>query len=223
MKKITHWQQFFSNEKQQSYFEKLQQEIADRKTLGHTVFPNENDVFNAFELAELEDIKVVILGQDPYHGLGQAHGLSFSVQRGQKIPPSLRNMFKELSLEYSEFKTPEHGDLTGWAQQGVMLLNAILTVEEKSPGSHQKLGWQHFTDSAIRTISENREHVVFMLWGAFAQKKQSLIDGSKHCILTAPHPSPFSAHKGFFGCDHFRQANEYLKQKGKPSIDWACL
>ncbi len=223
MKKITDWNEFIASESEKSYFQELQRSLLKRKNQQACILPPADSIYRAFELTPLDQIKVVILGQDPYHGVGQAHGLSFSVLSGQKIPPSLRNIFKEIANEYEHFTLPINGDLTAWAKQGVMLLNAILTVEEQSPGAHQKLGWQDFTDNAIRLINDQCEHVVFLLWGAFAQKKQSLIDGDKHLILSAPHPSPFSAHKGFFGCNHFQLANQYLIKKGKPSIDWACL
>jgi uracil-DNA glycosylase len=164
-------------------------------------------------------VKVVILGQDPYHGPGQAHGLCFSVPHGIKPPPSLVNIFKELNTDTGA-KIPAHGNLESWAEQGVMLLNATLTVRASSAGSHQKKGWEDFTDQVIQTISDQREHVVFLLWGRYAQAKETLIDGNKHLILKAAHPSPFSAYNGFFGCAHFSKTNAYLKETGQGSIHW---
>jgi uracil-DNA glycosylase len=166
-------------------------------------------------------VKVVILGQDPYHGPGQAHGLSFSVKEGVKFPPSLRNMFKAIALDYPDTVLPQHGDLTAWAQQGVLLLNTVLTVEQGKAHSHASWGWETFTDTVIKKVSEATEHVVFLLWGSHAQKKIPLIDGTKHYILTAPHPSPLSAHRGFFDANHFKKANDYLQQHGRQPIKWA--
>ncbi|MGL4632816.1 MAG: uracil-DNA glycosylase [Leadbetterella sp.] len=183
-------------------------------------FPPGKQIFNAFDLCPLPNVKVVILGQDPYHGLGQAHGLSFSVSDGIPFPPSLRNIFKELNEDLN-VPIPNSGNLTHWAQQGVLLLNSTLTVRENQAGSHQKHGWETFTDEVISTISKEKENVVFMLWGAFAQAKTKLIDNSKHCILTAKHPSPLSANQGgWFGCKHFSKANEFLSSKGINTIDW---
>jgi uracil-DNA glycosylase len=180
-------------------------------------YPPKSEVFRAFELCSLEDVKVVILGQDPYHGPAQANGLAFSVHAGQKAPPSLRNMLKEV---WDDVGGMPWVDLTRWAEQGVFLLNTVLTVEEKKPGSHSKLGWETFTDEVIRTISQHQPHVVFMLWGNYAQKKEILIDTSKHLVLKAPHPSPLSAYQGFFGCKHFSQANVFLEGKGLSSVKW---
>ena len=183
------------------------------------VFPQPTDVFTAFTLCPFQNTKVVILGQDPYHGKGQAHGLSFSVPEGVVPPPSLKNIFKEVSDDIG-CTPPQHGTLTRWAEQGVFLLNSILTVEAQKPASHRALGWEYFTDAVIQLLSEKREHVVFLLWGAYAKQKQALIDTEKHLVLTAPHPSPFSATSGFFGCKHFSKTNEYLKQHGHTPIDW---
>jgi uracil-DNA glycosylase len=180
-------------------------------------YPPKSEVFRAFELCALEDVKVVILGQDPYHGPAQANGLAFSVHAGQKAPPSLRNMLKEV---WDDVGGMPWVDLTRWAEQGVFLLNTVLTVEEKKPGSHSKFGWETFTDEVIRTISQHQPHVVFMLWGNYAQKKEILIDTSKHLVLKAPHPSPLSAYQGFFGCKHFSQANVFLEGKGLSSVKW---
>ncbi len=186
----------------------------------NTVFPPNNLIFNAFKHTPFGRTKVVILGQDPYHNVGQAHGLSFSVPRGIDIPPSLRNMYKELSTDVPGFVMPAHGDLTAWADQGVLLLNATLTVRAHAPASHQGKGWETFTNQAIAALSAQRSGIVFMLWGRFAKQKAALIDGDRHLILTAAHPSPLSAYNGFFGCRHFSRANEYLLAQGLPPINW---
>jgi uracil-DNA glycosylase len=183
------------------------------------IYPEGKDIFNAFWHCPLEKVKVVILGQDPYHGPGQAHGLSFSVKPGIPFPPSLLNIFKELKSDLG-LDLPPNGDLTRWADQGVFLLNSTLTVRAHQAGSHQKKGWEEFTDGVIKTINDTRANVVFLLWGAYAQKKSELIDSSKHFILKAPHPSPLSAHRGFLGCKHFSKANEYLISTGLKPIDW---
>ncbi|QQD15579.1 uracil-DNA glycosylase [Sphingobacterium sp. UDSM-2020] len=184
------------------------------------VFPPQDLVFNAFRLTTFDSLKVVILGQDPYHNDGQAHGLAFSVPEGIALPPSLKNIFKELETDILDFKIPKSGDLSYWAKQGVLLLNATLTVNAHQAGSHQKKGWEKFTDQVIQAISENKEAVVFLLWGAYAQKKASLINAQKHLVLTAVHPSPLSVYRGFFGCRHFSQTNVFLQQHGEKSIDW---
>lgn len=180
-------------------------------------FPPKDKIFQSFEL--INNIKVLILGQDPYHGIDQANGLAFSVNKGIKIPPSLRNIFKELNNEYG-YDIPQHGDLSSWSKQGVLLLNSILTVESGKPSSHKKMGWENFTDSIIKHISENEENIVFLLWGNFAKSKEDLINKDKHLILKSTHPSPFSANKGFLGCDHFKTCNEYLEEKNINPIDW---
>jgi len=185
----------------------------------HQIFPPGKEIFNAFWHCPLDKVKVVILGQDPYHGPGQAHGLSFSVRPGIPFPPSLLNIFKEIRQDIGK-DMPPNGDLTRWADQGVFLLNATLTVRAHQAGSHQNHGWETFTDEVIKVINLHCENVVFLLWGAYAQKKSVLIDESKHLILKAPHPSPLSAHRGFLGCGHFSKANEYLKSKGIEPIDW---
>ena len=185
----------------------------------YEVFPRGKEIFNAFNLCPFDKLKVVILGQDPYHGEGQAHGLSFSVKPGIPFPPSLLNIFKEIKADLGK-DMPANGDLSRWAKQGVFLLNATLTVRANQAGSHQKKGWEEFTDSVIQAISDQKEHVVFLLWGAYAQKKELLIDSDKHLILKAPHPSPLSAHRGFLGCGHFSKANEYLNSKGIRPINW---
>jgi uracil-DNA glycosylase len=212
------WQQILAPEPAKPYFKALNETVNSRYK-SQTVYPVSGAIFKAFDLCPFADIRVVILGQDPYHGKDQAQGLSFSVPDGMKLPPSLRNIFKELASDLGV--TPRiSGDLTPWAKQGVLLLNATLTVEDAQPGSHQGLGWEIFTDEVIKTISQEKNHVVFLLWGKFAAAKKSLIDESKHLVLTAPHPSPFSAYTGFFGSKPFSQTNEYLKTKGKKPISW---
>ncbi|MBE8722861.1 uracil-DNA glycosylase [Sphingobacterium pedocola] len=186
----------------------------------HKVFPPEELVFNAFKLTSFPDIKVVILGQDPYHNDGQAHGLSFSVPAGVAFPPSLKNIFTELVSDIPGFRYPTTGDLTNWAKQGVLLLNATMTVRAHQAASHQKMGWEEFTDSIIKKIAEEREGVVFLLWGSYAQKKSVFIDSSKHLILKSAHPSPLSVYRGFAGCKHFSKANTYLVSQGKKPINW---
>lgn len=183
-------------------------------------FPPKSQIFRALELTPMEKIKVVILGQDPYHGEGEANGLAFSVNKDIKIPPSLKNIYKELENDLG-IKPPSHGDLTSWANQGILLLNSVLTVEKDKPGSHRNIGWQEYTDSLIKKISESKQHVVFILWGKYAQQKKSLIDTSKHLLIESPHPSPFSARKGFFGSKPFSKTNAYLTQHNLKKIDWS--
>lgn len=213
------WKEALKDEFAKPYFKNLisfiKQEKADKKT----IYPPGPLIFNAYNTTPIDQVKVVILGQDPYHNPGQAMGLSFSVPQGVKIPPSLRNIYKELQTSQG-IAPAQHGDLTKWADQGVFLLNAMLTVERNQPGSHQRSGWQFFTDASIKAISDHRENVVFLLWGAFAKKKSDLIDGSKHLILSSAHPSPFSADRGFFGNKHFTEANAYLEEHGQTPIDW---
>lgn len=203
---------------QQDSFSKLISFVKDEYSK-EKIFPEGKNIFNAFWHCPIHKVKIVILGQDPYHGPGQAHGLSFSVKPGIPFPPSLLNIFKEIKSDLGK-DLPSNGDLTRWADQGVFLLNATLTVKAHHAGSHQKKGWEEFTDEVIKTISRERENVVFMLWGSFAQKKSELIDSSKHHILKAPHPSPLSAHRGFLGCRHFSKSNEYLISKGLTPIEW---
>lgn len=212
------WKAALANEFTQDYFAKLMDFVANERTT-HTVYPPEHQVFEAFNRTPLDQVKVVILGQDPYHGPNQAHGLCFSVQRGITIPPSLRNIYKELQVDLG-ITPPSHGHLVRWAQQGVLLLNATLTVRADSAGSHQKHGWEQFTDAAIAAVAQQRQHVVFMLWGNYAQSKATLVDDTKHCILKAAHPSPLSASRGFLGCKHFSKANTYLEQHGIEAVDW---
>ena len=214
------WKTYLEAETKQPYWEPLTLEINASYLIDEPpVYPPALLVFNALELCLLNKVKVVILGQDPYHGAGQAMGLSFSVPDTQKIPPSLQNIYKEIASDLEQ-TIPTSGDLTHWAKQGVLLLNATLTVESGNAGSHQGKGWEQFTDQIIRTVSAEQEHVVFLLWGKFAEAKSSLIDESKHLILTASHPSPLSAHRGFFGSKHFSQCNEYLKNHAIEPIAW---
>lgn len=192
------WHDVIGAEKQQPYFQQTMEAVKQARAAGVVIYPPEADVFNAFRYTEFNQLKVVILGQDPYHGPNQAHGLSFSVRPGVPVPPSLKNMYKELALEYPDFVVPQHGYLENWARQGVLLLNTVLTVVANQPNSHRHLGWETFTDNVIKAISQHAEPVVFLLWGSHAIKKQQLIDRSRHHVLTAPHPSPLSAHRGFF-------------------------
>ena len=201
------------------YMQKLAAFIDRRESDGILVFPLANNRFNAFNSTPIDKVKVVILGQDPYHGAGQAHGLSFSVQPSKKIPPSLVNIYKEIEAELG-LQIPMHGCLSSWAKQGVLLLNTVLTVEESNAGSHQGKGWEQFTDMAIDAVNQQCDKVVFMLWGAHAQKKAALV-ADNHLVLQAPHPSPLSSYRGFFGCGHFKQANEYLSDNNKRPIDWS--
>ena len=193
--------------------------LRSEKAAGKTIYPPGSRIFAALDSTPFDAVKVVILGQDPYHGPGQAHGLCFSVSPGVAVPPSLQNIFKEISRDL-DLPRPRHGDLSAWARQGVLLLNAVLTVERGQPGSHQGLGWEGFTDACIEALNREREGLVFLLWGSHAQAKGRLIDGRRHLILKAPHPSPLSAHRGFLGCGHFSRANRYLEQNGQVSIDW---
>jgi uracil-DNA glycosylase len=212
------WKQVLYEEFQSDYFLKLKSFLLEERK-NHQVFPPGGKIFEAFNLTPFSDVKVVIIGQDPYHNVGQAHGLCFSVQRGVAIPPSLLNIFKELQQDLG-ISRPVDGDLSSWARQGVFLLNATLTVRAHQAGSHQRKGWERFTDAAIRAVSQQREHVVFLLWGNYAQKKEELIDASRHLILKSVHPSPLSASRGFFGNHHFSQTNDYLRKHGIQSIDW---
>lgn len=204
----------------QPYMKDLKAFLRQRKQQGATIYPEGPHFFRAFELTPFDDVKVVILGQDPYHGPGQAHGLCFSVRPGTPAPPSLVNIYKEIHQDL-RLDVPTHGFLESWAQQGVFLLNSVLTVEAGQAGAHRNKGWELFTDQAIETLASQREGIVFMLWGAYAHKKAALIDPRQHLILKAPHPSPLSAHRGFFGCRHFSQANTYLQAQGKTPINWA--
>ena len=212
------WKAVLQPEFEKEYFRKLKQFLVEEKK-HHVVYPPGKMIFAAFDRTPLSEVKVVILGQDPYHGPDQAHGLSFSVPTGVPKPPSLINMFKEIRDDFG-YPIPGSGNLEKWADQGVLLLNATLTVRAHTPGSHQKQGWEQFTDAVIKTISERKEGVVFLLWGAYAQAKEALIDTTKHHILKAPHPSPLSASRGFLGCRHFSKTNELLRYQGQSAINW---
>ncbi len=214
------WKETLQKEFNQPYFQQIALHIKTEKSQGKTIFPPGRFIFNAFDTTPLDHVKVVIPGQDPYHGPGQAHGLCFSVPFGVPPPPSLINIFQELHNDIG-MRIPNHGNLSPWAQQGVFLLNASLTVRSGEPMSHSKIGWAEFTDHVIRKISDLKEHVVFLLWGKFAQEKKILIDETKHLILRAAHPSPLSANAGFFGCRHFSRANDYLVSKGIDPVDWS--
>jgi len=213
------WKKVLYNEFQKDYFIKLKQFLEDEKSKNKKIYPPGNLIFNAFEKTPFNKVKVVILGQDPYHGFGQAHGLCFSVPDGMKIPPSLRNIYKELNTDV-DFVIPKSGNLEKWANQGVLLINATLTVRDSEAGSHQKKGWEAFTDNVIKTVSDEKENIVFILWGNYAQSKESLIDNNKHLIIKSVHPSPLSASRGFFGSKPFSKTNSYLQDKGFDRIDW---
>jgi uracil-DNA glycosylase len=213
------WLARLAGEFEQPYMAALRAFLLARKKAGKKIFPPGADIFSAFAHTPLEQVKVVILGQDPYHAEGQAHGLCFSVRPGVRPPPSLQNIFKEIHDELG-YPIPSHGHLTAWADQGVLLLNSVLSVECGLAASHQGKGWETFTDRVIDVVNREREGVVFMLWGSYAQRKGAIIDRQRHCVLTAPHPSPLSAHRGFFGCGHFRAANDYLEANGQTPIDW---
>ncbi|CAM2741077.1 uracil-DNA glycosylase [Vibrio diazotrophicus] len=214
------WHDVIGLEKEQEYFQQTLKFVEAERAAGKVIFPPAKDVFNAFRFTEFDDVKVVILGQDPYHGPNQAHGLCFSVLPGVKTPPSLVNMYKELAQDIDGFQIPNHGYLKSWADQGVLLLNTVLTVEQGKAHSHAKTGWETFTDRVIDALNQHRQGVIFLLWGSHAQKKGQMIDRSKHHVLMAPHPSPLSAHRGFLGCKHFSQTNQILKQLGQMPIDW---
>jgi uracil-DNA glycosylase len=213
------WKEVLKHEFTRPYFLQVATHLKTEKATGATVYPPGQFIFNAFNTTPFDEVKVVILGQDPYHGPGQAHGLSFSVPDGVPPPPSLINIYKELRADIG-LSIPKTGNLTKWAKQGVFLLNAILTVRANEPASHSKIGWMDFTDAVIKKISEEKKGMVFLLWGKFAQEKQVLIDETKHTVLKAAHPSPFSADKGFFGCKHFSKTNRFLMEQGMNPIDW---
>ena len=212
------WKSVLLDQFQSPYFRTLKEFLVEEKKI-YTLYPPGRLIFNAFQRTPFDRVKVVILGQDPYHGKGQAHGLCFSVPQGIPKPPSLVNIFKELQADLS-IAIPEHGTLDKWADQGVLLINATLTVRDSQAGSHQKHGWETFTNRVIEVVSQEKSGVVFLLWGRFAQAKESLIDSNKHLILKSAHPSPLSAYNGFFGCKHFSLTNDYLEKQGKPGIDW---
>ena len=214
------WKDVLAGEKEKPYFQKLFHHLESERNRGKTVYPPKADVFNALSLTPFHSVKVVIVGQDPYHGPGQAHGLCFSVREGMPPPPSLQNIFKELTGDL-QLKKPSTGSLEKWTKQGVLLLNTVLTVEGGQPQSHAKLGWEQFTDRIISEINNRREGVVFLLWGSHAIKKAEAVDRTKHCVLTSVHPSPLSAHRGFIGCKHFSKTNGYLKEHGQTEINWS--
>ncbi|ELU04167.1 hypothetical protein CAPTEDRAFT_219606 [Capitella teleta] len=218
----TDWFEVLQDEFNKTYFSKLGEFLQSERSK-HTVFPPSDQVFAWSQMCDFKDVKVVVLGQDPYHGPNQAHGLCFSVQSGIKPPPSLENMFKELKNDIDGFAHPGHGNLTGWARQGVLLLNAVLTVRAHSANSHKDRGWEKFTDAVISCVNKHHNGIVFLLWGSYAQKKGACIDKRKHHVLKGVHPSPLSAHRGFFGCKHFSQCNELLAREGKKPIDWMAL
>jgi uracil-DNA glycosylase len=223
-----HWRDVLSQEREQSYFKDLLAFVDGERAAGKKIYPPNSEVFNALASTPFDRVKVVIIGQDPYHGAGQAHGLSFSVKRGVPAPPSLINIFNELQRDLHLWddlpnNMPPHGCLESWAAQGVLLLNAVLTVEEAKAGSHANRGWERFTDQVIRELNEKRSGLVFMLWGAYAQKKAAFVDRTKHLVLEAPHPSPLSAYRGFIGCGHFSKANRYLEEKERGAVEWGKL
>lgn len=213
------WLNHLEHEFSKDYMVNLKSFLQTELESGKVIYPHGKDIFNAFNLATFNNLKVVVIGQDPYHGPGQAHGLSFSVKPGVRVPPSLVNIYKELQDDVG-MSIPTHGHLESWAKQGVLLLNSTLTVERSKAASHQKKGWEEFTDTVIDVINKEKENIVFLLWGSPAQRKGARVDQSKHLVLKAPHPSPLSAYRGFFGCKHFSQANKYLESKGIAAINW---
>ena len=214
------WKKALAEEFGAKYMKELKKKLVEEMKSGVVIYPPAKQIFQAFNLAPFDKVKVVILGQDPYHGQGQAHGLSFSVPNGITPPPSLVNIFKEIESDLKVKISKINGNLESWTKQGVLLLNAILTVRANSPASHRNLGWEKLTDAVIKTLSDKKENIVFLLWGKFAQEKENFIDANKHLILKAPHPSPFSANSGFFGCKHFSKTNEYLIKTGQEPIEW---
>ncbi|MEZ9702794.1 uracil-DNA glycosylase [Vibrio sp. 10N.261.46.E12] len=214
------WESIINDEREKEYFQSVLAFVEQQRSSGKTVYPPQDQVFSAFDMTPFESVRVVILGQDPYHGASQAHGLAFSVLPGVKIPPSLRNMYKELAQDIEGFEIPTHGYLDSWASQGVLMLNTVLTVEEAKAHSHAKCGWEAFTDAIIAELNQRSEPIIFLLWGAHAQKKGQAIDAGKHYVLVAPHPSPLSARRGFFGCQHFSITNKLLSSMDQQPIDW---
>ena len=213
------WLEQLKPEFEQDYMQQLRAFLRARSKAKAHIYPAAKNIFAAFDHTPFEQVRVVIIGQDPYHGPGQAHGLCFSVMPGTTVPPSLQNIYRELHTDIG-FMPPQHGCLLPWAGQGVLLLNAVLTVERGQAGAHQNLGWERFTDAAIAALNEHRDGLVFLLWGSYAQRKGSIVDAQRHLVLKAPHPSPLSAHRGFFGCKHFSQANAWLQARAQPPIDW---
>lgn len=217
---VATWEEVLAHEAKQPYFQHIQSYVAAQRAAGKVIYPPQADVFNAFKLTELDQVKVVILGQDPYHGPNQAHGLCFSVLPGIKTPPSLVNIYKELATDIAGFIIPSHGYLQSWAEQGVLLLNTVLTVQQGLAHSHAKIGWETFTDKVIEQVNVQTTGTVFLLWGSHAQRKGATIDKNRHHVLHAPHPSPLSAHRGFLGCKHFSQTNRLLLEQQKQVINW---
>ncbi len=219
------WRALLSHEFDEPYMVELGDFLRSEKQKGKRIYPPGAEIFAAFEHTPVAKVKVVIIGQDPYHGLDQAHGLCFSVKQGVAIPPSLRNIFQEINddLRAQGHIDGRQGTLTGWARQGVLLLNSVLTVQASQAGSHQKCGWERFTDAVVAALNQEKAGIVFLLWGSYAQKKGAIVDRAKHHVLEAPHPSPLSAHRGFFGCGHFSQTNAYFSAKGETAIDWFQL
>lgn len=223
------WQMALKSEFEQPYMQQLSQFLRKEKRAGKEVYPSGDSIFSAFNLTPIEQVKVVVIGQDPYHGPGQAHGLCFSVLPGTRLPPSLLNIYQEINQDLEglpgtgQSLDKSRGCLTGWAKQGVLLLNSVLTVEKARAGSHQGKGWETFTDAVVKQLSQSRSGLVFLLWGSYAKKKGAVVDPNKHCVLTAPHPSPLSAHRGFLGCKHFSKTNDYLHGHGVSPIDWFAV
>ncbi len=213
------WEKPLSKELEEPYFKELT-DFVNKEYKNEIVYPSRKNIFRAFDLCSFDNTKVVILGQDPYHGKGQANGLCFAVSKDVTVPPSLRNIFKEIESDFGNPLVHKDGDLSHWAEQGVLLLNATLTVRANVAGSHQGYGWEHFTDAVVRALSKEREHIVFLLWGNYARQKGEHIDRMKHLVLETTHPSPFSVYNGFFGCKHFSKANEYLKRHKKDEVRW---
>lgn len=217
------WQALLADEFEQPYMQTLSTFLREQKRLGKQIYPPGNEIFAAFNATPVDQVKVVILGQDPYHGPNQAHGLCFSVRPGIDVPPSLRNIIQEINSDLGLDIRTDNGLLSGWAEQGVLLLNSVLTVEHARAASHQGKGWERFTDAVVRALATSRDNLVFLLWGSYAQKKGAELDTDRHCVLRAPHPSPLSAHRGFFGCKHFSKANQYLEAHGRTPIAWQQL
>jgi len=213
------WKTVLAGEKEEAYFQHILHFLKQEREKGKVIYPKQADIFNAFKYTDFDNVKVVVIGQDPYHGPNQAHGLSFSVQQGVPMPPSLQNIFKELHRDLG-IAAPAHGCLEGWATQGVLMLNAVLTVVAGQPQSHAKIGWEQFTNKVIQSLNDRREGLIFLLWGSQAQKKGEMIDPTRHYILKSSHPSPLSAHRGFLGCGHFSKVNELLQKQGKDEIEW---
>lgn len=217
------WQALLADEFEQPYMQTLSAFLREQKRLGKQIYPPGNEIFAAFNATPVDQVKVVILGQDPYHGPNQAHGLCFSVRPGIDVPPSLRNIIQEINSDLGLDIRTDNGLLSGWAEQGVLLLNSVLTVEHARAASHQGKGWERFTDAVVRALATSRDNLVFLLWGSYAQKKGAELDTERHCVLRAPHPSPLSAHRGFFGCKHFSKVNQYLEAHGRTPIAWQQL